>query len=348
MMTPKLSINPIDMDIRKILIPNKPHLDPIAAIYLLRKYGKERFPGVERAKIEFWEHSRNPSQKEITGFEKEGGLMIDVGGSLFDHHAALGSSETSTSLVASYLGIENNPEVSALIGYIREDDLEGLHNRYGDLAYIVKCMHKRDVPSQKVIDYIFLAIDFLQLNQEEWHYVVKKEYEERCRVDTAKRTKGKIRFGVIESDNVQVGNYGISVGNLSVLIQKRSSGHIVILTNKHHRINLREIVGAVRKRELELTDYKKPIDPRKMQFEGKNSLVPQWFFHRSLNAFMNGSDALNKAEPTKVPLEEIVNLVWYGITSEISEHCDCAENGEMCPFAPYGFSKCEGRKNSQV
>lgn len=334
------------MNIRKILIPNKPHLDPIAAIYLLRKHGKEKFPGVDRAEIVFWEHAKNPSEKEASDFEKEGGLMIDVGGGLFDHHGGKNVSETSTSLVASHLGIENNPEVSALLGYIREDDLEGLHNRYGDLAYIVKCMHKQNVPSAKVIEYIMLAIDFLQLNQDEWHHVVKKEYEEKCKVVMVKRPKRKIKLGVIESDNVQVGNYGISVDNLSILIQKRSTGHIVILTNKHHRINLREIVGAIRKRELELADYGKPIDPKKFQFEGKNSLVPQWFFHRSLNAFMNGSDALNKADPTKVPLEEIMNLVWYGITAEISEYCDCDKGGEMCPFAPYGFSKCEERKNS--
>ena len=40
---------------RKILIPNKPHLDPIAAIYLLQEYGEEKFPGIKEAEFYFWE-----------------------------------------------------------------------------------------------------------------------------------------------------------------------------------------------------------------------------------------------------------------------------------------------------
>ena len=34
------------MEIKKVLLPNKPHLDTIAAIYLLEQYGYEKYPGV--------------------------------------------------------------------------------------------------------------------------------------------------------------------------------------------------------------------------------------------------------------------------------------------------------------
>jgi len=118
----------------------------------------------------------------------------------------------------------------------------------------------------------------------------------------------------------------------------------MILTNKNQRINLKEIVAAIRMRELELSGYNKPVDPVKLQFEGKNSLVPNWFYHKSLNAFLNGSNALNKVEPTKVKFSEIVSFVWNGLSSEHSEYCDCGNGGSNCPFKHYGFSKCQDRK----
>lgn len=334
------------MEIRKIVIPNKPHLDPIAAIYLLLEYGKEKFSGIETADISFWKNSHDPSTEDLEKFKEEKSLLIDIGGGMFDHHGKNDGKETSTSLVASYLGIEEKPEINALLSYVQEDDLEGLHNRYGELAYMVKCMHKQETELSEVIRFALQALHFFQATQLDWHYVVKKEFEEKCEIIRVKRNKNKIKLGIIESDNVQVANYGISVAGFSVIIQKRSTGHVMILTNKHHRINIREIVGAIRKRELEVRGYAKYIDPRRMQFEGKNTQIPFWFYHKSLNAFMNGSDAISKAEATKIPFDEIVELVHYGISSENSPYCDCDTNGNKCPFASYGFSKCESRRKN--
>jgi hypothetical protein len=332
------------MEIRKIIIPNKPHLDPIAAIYLLLEYGKEKFPGIENAEIIFWEFSHDPNDEEIEKIGSEGGMFIDIGGGMFDHHGKNGGKETSTSLVAEHLGISGNPELNALLSYIQEDDLEGLHNRYGELAYMVKCMHKQQTDLSRVMDFTMQAIRYFQATQMEWHYVVKGEFEEKCEVIDIKRNKNKAKIGIIESDNVQVANYGLAAANMSMIIQKRSTGHIMILTNKHHRIDLREIVAAIRMRELELMGQAREIDPKKLQFEGKSMQIPFWFYHRSLNAFMNGSDALSKAPATKVPLAEIINLVVYGVGTEASPYCDCHTGEGKCPFAPYGFSKCRKQK----
>ncbi|MFH1582691.1 MAG: hypothetical protein ABIB72_00020 [Candidatus Falkowbacteria bacterium] len=331
------------MEIKKILIPNKPHLDPIAAIYLLKQYGKEKFTGVESAEIIFWENSHDPKPEDINKFISEKVLTIDIGGGMFDHHKNF-RKETAASLVATCLGVEKNPELIALLNYVREDDLEGLHNRYGDLAHLIKCFHKQNISSLKVVELGLRMIGYFQATQSDWCLNVKKEYENKIKIYKIKRFNNKIKIGVVESDNSQLANYGITMDNLSAVVQKRSTGHVIILTNKHHHINLREIVAALRMRELELSGYNKPIDPAKLQFEGKNSLIPNWFYHRSLNAFLNGSEALNKAEPTKLKLSEIVSFVWNGLSSEHSEYCDCDKGGLSCPFSKYGFSKCQGRK----
>lgn len=331
--------------IKKILLPNKPQLDPITAAYLFLEYGQEKFPGIGNAKLIYWDHGRDPNNEEIETFQKEGVLMIDVGGGMLDHHVIRDNSkETSASLAASYLGIEKNPELSALLSYIREDDLEGLHNRFGDLAYIVKCMHKQGIPPNSVVGYTLQMLHILHGVQKEWHCVVKEEFEKKCKIYNIKHYTRKLKIGVIESDDLQVANYAITVNNTGVVIQKRSSGHIIILTNKSQHIDLREIIGAIRKRELELGGQNGFIDPMTLRFEGKNMLVPNWFFHRSLNGFLNGSDALCKVVPTNVSLEEIVRFVLYGLDAEKSKLCDCAEGGNKCPYVAYGFSKCRAQR----
>ncbi|MEI6597187.1 MAG: hypothetical protein WCL13_03190 [bacterium] len=331
------------MEVKKILIPNKPHLDPIAAIYLLKKYGQEKFPGIASAEIIFWENSHDPTPEDINKFIVEKVLSIDIGGGMFDHHEGP-EQETASSLVAINLGIEKKPELTALLNYVREDDLEGLHNRYGDLAYLIKCFHKQKLSSEKVVELGLRLINYFQASQIDWCLNVKKEYEDKCKIYKIKRFSNKIKIGVVESDNSQLANYGITMDNLSAVVQKRSTGHVVILTNKHHRLNIKEIVAAIRMRELELGGYNKSVNPAKLQFEGKHSLIPNWFYHRSLNAFLNGSEALNKAEPTKLKLSEIVSFVWNGLSSEHSEYCDCHQNSLSCPFSKYGFSKCQSRK----
>lgn len=333
------------MDIKKILIPNRPHLDPIVAIFLLRQYGQKVFSGLEKAEIIFWEKSQDPTIAELLESKENGVLIVDIGGSLFDHHNIIdGKKETCSSLVAAYLKIEDKPEINALLNYVREDDLEGLHNRYGDLAYLIKCFHKQNVASVKVVELGLRLINYFQTSQIDWHYNVKQEYEKKIKIHRVKRFDKKLKIGVVESDNSQIANYGITMDNLSAVIQKRSTGHVMILTNKYHRINLKEIVAAIRMRELELRGYSKAIDPAKLQFEGKNSLIPNWFYHKSLNSLLNGSDAMNKAEPTKLSFNEIVSFVWNGLSSEHSEYCDCDQDGSNCPFNKYGFSKCRERK----
>lgn len=334
------------MEVNRIIIPNKPHLDPIAAIYLLAEYGQDIFQGIHNAKISFWENSSDPSDEERRIMEAEGAIMIDVGGGIFDHHNKIETaSETSASLVAAYLGVDKNPELTALLNYVREDDLEGLHNRYGDLAYLIKCLYKQNMTCEEVVRYALQIISFLQKGQMEWHYNVRKEYEEKCKHIKVKRFKRKLKIGIIESDNLQVANYGLTMENLSVMLQLRSTGHVMILTNKNHKIDLREIVAAIRKRELEFNSINHQIDCKRLQFEGKSAQIPNWFYHRSLNSFLNGSDALSKADPTKVPFKEIIRFVLYGLTSDESQMCDCAQGGDNCPYVNYGFSKCLEKKN---
>lgn len=338
------------MNIKKILMPNKPHLDQIAALYLLSRYGGEQFSGINSAEIRFWEYGHSPSAEDIQNFENEGYLLIDIGGGVFDHHGTQenNQAETATELVAKYLQIDTEPELAAMLQYIREDDLEGLHNRYGELAYLIKCMHKRKVDHRRIIQFVFDILDVFQASQHEWHSVVRQEFEAKAKIIKAKRFTRKLKIGMMVSDNSQLANYGLTVAGLSVVVQKKeSSNHVMILTNKHHKLDLREIISAIRKRELELRNYNKEIDITKLRYEGNSQLLPMWFYHRSLNAFLNGSEALAKTEETKLEFKEIVRFVIYGLSTDESELCDCAQGGATCPYRDYGFRTCQEKLERQ-
>ena len=101
-------------------------------------------------------------------------------------------------------------------------------------------------------------------------------------------------------------------------------------------------------KELEVRGYEKELDPKKLRFEGKNQLVPIWFYHRSLNSFLNGSDALSKTEATQVDFKQIIHFVLYGLSTDESHYCDCATGGNNCPYVMYGFTRCEEAKKKKV
>ncbi len=330
------------MRIEKIMLPNKPQFDPIAAAYILMRYGNDAFPNITNAEIFYWDRAEQPSADDIASWEAEGGIMIDVGGGAFDHHnkRTNGNDATAATLVAEYLGVDNNPELSRLLNYAREDDLEGLHNRYGELPYIIKCMHKQGAPNFKVVESALGALHYMHMVDYSWHHEAAKEFEEKCAIYRVPRGNKKIKIGVIESDNLELAKFGITTRNLAVVVQKRSSGHVGIMTNKHHRIDLREVIAAIRKRELEQRGYARPVDINRLKNEGNHQLVPNWYYHRSLNAFMNGTDALSNVEPTKIDFKTIIGFVLHGISSEPGEGCDCAEGGKHCVYRAYGFSKC--------
>ena len=325
--------------VNNIIMPNKPHLDPIAAYYLLVRFGKEKFPGIENAKISFWESSYDPPQEILDKWETENSLLIDLGGGIFDHHQ---DGSFSSLLVAEFLEIENNPELKAILEYLREDDNFGLHNKFGDLAHIVKMMHKQNVDIKKIFDFVSSALDAIIY----FDNMSKKEFEEKSKVYKVKRGKNKIKIAVIESDNQNISRYALQNEKMGIVIQKRSSGHIMIFTNNIYRIDLRDIIGAIRKKELEFLG-KTDFEIKNLKKEGKHPEVQHWYYHKALNAILNGSAALADTPATKIPLDEIVKIVLFSVSTEFPDFCqECIF--KKCPYFEYGFYKCYAKRNKKV
>lgn len=336
--------------VKKILLPKNPHLDPIAACYLLFKYGEEKFPGISSASLETWPYSDNPSEEVKARWQEEGILAIDVGEGLFDHHQVK-EDVTSTLLVAQYLGIVERAEIQELIRYIQEDDLYGLHNRYGDLAQIVKCFNKSGYSLTDIFNFVFNILEALQAKEEEWNVNVKEEFETKAQIQKIKRGKNKIKVAIIESDNLYVAAYGREKHNIAVIVQKNSKGHVFVFTNKIYKINLSDLAGAIRLRELELLKIYNPQKHqiKNLKFVEKHADLPQWFYHKSLNTLMNGSFSLSETKASKIPFSEIVDLVLFALNNDLPEECLAAKNVrevcQTCKYNRFEFFKCAKRKS---
>lgn len=328
------------LTISKIIMPAKPHLDQIAACYLLAHYGGEKFSDIEKARVYFWDLSSDPPKEQLDEWEKENALLIDMGGGIFDHHI---NGKFATMLVAEYLSIADKPELRALLDYIYEDDQYGLHNKFGDLAQIIKQMYKQGMESQEVFNFTFTALNSLVYYDNE----SEAEFKKNANIIKIKRGKNKIKLAVIESDNINIAKYAMQNEGMAIVTQKRSTGHIMIFTNHFFKIDLRGIIAAIRIKELELLGKEKEIkNPNYLNQEGKITDVEHWYYHRSLRAILNGSESLSSTKPTELSLEEIVNIVNFGISNEYPDFCNKCIFDE-CPYFKYNFFKCYQKRKDE-
>ncbi|MBD3165559.1 hypothetical protein GF324_03090, partial [bacterium] len=91
-----------------------PDLDALLALYLLRKHGEEKFPGVKDAKLDFVSANELPGGAMPKDLEAEGILAVDTGGGRFDNHPNEATSNQekwdtcASELVAKSLGVDKN------------------------------------------------------------------------------------------------------------------------------------------------------------------------------------------------------------------------------------------------
>ena len=114
------------LPVHTIAIFPKIQVDTLVSIYLLKTFGESAFPGVKDAKIAFM--SKAPEGKTPDEIEREGMLLVDLGG-MFDHHRTNTASgkrqDCAATLVANYLGIDKQKYLENLHQWAKRDDLEG-------------------------------------------------------------------------------------------------------------------------------------------------------------------------------------------------------------------------------
>jgi len=315
------------MQYQTIIIPSHPHIDSIVAIFLLKKFGKEKYPGIEKSKIEVW--NTLPEGEASDSLFKKGIFLIDIGGGKFDHHL---KGKTASQLVAEDLGVVNDPALTKLLTFIERDDKYGLGTISTDpidkafgLPGLISDLNKTLISdSQKVVDLVLPLIHAHYLEERRRHKELPEEFEKKLKEGKAdffslKQGGKKLNITVIESDNPSIiGWLRSSIGKKAdVVLQKMSSGHVNIITRPLKKVDLRFLVALLRKEEVAHQDREVVIPPIELIKPGRIPEVPEWYYDRATNSILNGGINPRGTLPTSIPFETIKELLKEGLAYPI-------------------------------
>lgn len=309
------------MKIDKIIIPVRPQPDTILAIYLLKRFGQNKFPDIENAQIEI--NPNAETDKSFNDYLNEGYLLIDVGNGPYNHHGKE-KQTTASYLIAKDLNLEYDPSLSKLLKYAERDDKFGLGTISKDpldkafgLSGLVGSMNK-EYPNEpnKVIGIIIPLLEAHYLQENRRIKELPKEFEELFKNGKATEVKlENIKGILIESDNLSMPGYlrAQAGGRYDIVVQKRNSGHVNILSRPQknkEKILLERLVVIIRTSEI-YSETGKETDKKykDLSVPGKIKEVPNWYYDPATNSIQNGGISLDSTPPTKIIWEQFPRLL---------------------------------------
>jgi len=338
-----------------------PHLDEIAGICLLKLFGQEKFPGIKRAKIILWNTSGTPDGRSVEEWENEGVLIVGMAGSRFDEHPVQGSKgekgECATTLIAKYLGIDDDPALEPILKYVLSIDTKALvckdGGQYFDLSALVKMLHEKnpDKPA-RVIQFAKEAFMAIYEHQKKFFNQTRSEFEAKGQVEIINGPKKKqLKLLVINTDDPNMQKFARSPfgGKCDIIVQQRSSGNVQIFTNKFSGLRIQDVVKIVRHAEQKKRGRIVTGDWKQLEMEGTVPGVEMWYYHADGGMLLNGSITANGVEATALPLSLIVTAVKIGVNPQHFEEkrqAECLRNictsqlKNPCMYFDWGLSRC--------
>ncbi|MFA6099956.1 MAG: hypothetical protein WC750_03705 [Patescibacteria group bacterium] len=301
----------------------KVQADTAASYYILKIFGEKLFPGVGQAKVVFW--TSLPSGKTAQELESEGYLTIDLGGE-FDHHLAnekLGKRvECAASLIAGYLGVENDLTLKKLLAWAKRDDLQGkgtisidpLDRAFGLSGIIMNANREYASDPKKALDLIVQIIDLHV--REEKRRQVELPLELEGLEKAGKVEKFNLRQGgadlqavFVETDNIAMAGFLRAAKKIDLIIQRRTSGHTNIVTQQVRSIDLRPLIAVLRLSEADKKGVALKADEEALMSTGRIEGIDEWYYDNAANSIQNGGINPEGVTATKLTRNEIIALV---------------------------------------
>lgn len=313
-----------------IALPTRAQPDTIIAIFILKHFGKEHFPGIEDATFEVV--PRLPDNETEESLAQKGMLLVDVGGGMFDHHSKPYQT-TASSLITEYLGQKNNPALLKLLQFAERDDFYGkgivstdpLDRAFGLPGLIASLNRKYVQEPAKVVEIVIPLIDAFYAEEEKRAFEMPKELEDKLRSGRADaftvRHRGKTLKGIIiETDNPSMAGFLRSRGGggYDVIALRLPTGHTNILTKQvQPRVDLRSLCVLLRIQEAEARGVALEGSPESLSVAGTMKEVPQWYFDPATNSLLNGGPNPQGIEATTIDPFEFRKLLEVGLSEQL-------------------------------
>ena len=294
-------------------------------MYLLQAFGETLFPGIRTASFEFWPGV--PADQDPRKMEKEESvLFLDIGKGLFDHHAAnakLGKRvECMTTVVAQYLHLESHPALRKLLAWVRRSDLEGKGTISSDpldktfsVENLLMLLNRQYTETPEKV--LRIAIELLAAHirsefskttemPEEWD---RMEREGKILSFEVVQGPAELLGVAVESNNLSFPSFIRTNKRKDIVIQRRTTGHASIITKQIRSIDLRPAAAALRVAEAKKKGIAITTSLDELQKPGRLDGVEEWFYDDAANTIQNGGAYTRGFTPTRLSLEEIVELL---------------------------------------
>lgn len=330
------------------------HFDETLAIWLLRKFGEQVFPGISTAKIKSWgTGGTTPDGRSAREYEQEGILLIGIGNGRFDDHPDVNGErkkhECATTLVAEALGLRDEPVLKEIFEFAVSSDRRAANHPF-DIASIAKDSYQQTSNPEEIMDWVMKGIQIKYEKQLRFFDAVKKEFEQNSKVEEIQGPGRMLKMVSIVSDNAQMNNFARSIHGVKadIVIQKRPSGNVQIFTNAKSGLVLYDIAQMINLAEQEAEGEVKITDWKILSSEG---MIPggRWFFLQEGQMLLNGSLTAPGVPPTKISFEKIKEIIRIGVNPKRfepkrEERCKLgkctATMRNRCRWYKFGLHRC--------
>lgn len=334
----------------ELLTHERPHLDEIVAIWLLRKFGEQRFPGSSTATVSFTSVRKlAEAGLKPDDYEARGMLLLGIGGGRFDEHPTLDegrkAGDCATTLVAKELGVSDDPALVKILRFVRAADVEGNASPF-DISYVVKLLHARyPTDPHRVIEWALVAIEAKHQEQVRFFTVVKPEFDAKAKVEEVAVGQRRLRMVTIDSDEDGIHKYARSEygARAAVVIQRRSTGNVAVFGNKQAGVDLREAAKLLRLAEQVAKGEVVTTDEERLTAEGQAPGAEEWFYHKQGQMLLNGSLTQVDVPATRLSLDQIAELVKIGIDpTRLKPLCQSTGRcvGDVCDWYQWSLARC--------
>lgn len=302
--------------IMRIVTHERPHLDELAAIWALREFGRQRYPGVDRAKIEFYTRKEHRDERGEAEWLGAGYLFVGVGGGRFDDHPHdRFPNDCALTLVAKDLGIAEDPGLKSIIRAVLQEDR---HGSGGDLhlASVIKARH-RAVPLDETVQDVARSLGALYLKQRSFYAAGEIVRQSSPREVRHQQTGRTLVLVVAESDNEDI----------SAAARWKEGAHAALVVHRHHPTsgdlagttyisantqmgirNLSWLVQELRMAEQEAKGEVLVRDVDRLIADGELPEVEEWYHHKDAAQIYNGSLTSPHTPRTRLSLETIARI----------------------------------------
>lgn len=333
--------------IRSLLLHESPDLDAALSSWLMRRFGESRYPGVKDAVLSFSPVGVLPGGRSAEELEGDGTLALDNGGGRLDNHGQTVPT-SSSSLVATDLGIDQDRALEKLLLFVHRNDVLGEGIRSSDptdqllsLPTILRGLNVLfpDNPT-KVVEETHLLFDAMYATELEWFNALA-DAESAQWLTTS--TGGRI-IGIASESSA-----AMKVGRLrkADVVAHRSQRFIGITLTRRGKLDVPPFLAhaAALLRAAERLEGGRDRSDLTLEHASAVGSEGVWFLHESLHILSNGSSKNLSVAPTSIPWHTVLELLACGLDAKRvlpSTYCDSrCELG--CRLGEIATPRCSGR-----